>query len=204
MAKLRKFAAYRSLERPYTRKSKYKNKQYVRAFPQIKIVRFEQGDIKKEYPYRITLVAKDSLQIRQEALESVRITVNRHLERNLGKNQFYFKFRVYPFHVLRENPLAAGAGADRMSTGMKKSFGKPIGIACQVKTGKVVMEAFVPKGKMIKGKEALSKAAKKLPGGWKVVVEDFKGKIGGPKHPAKVPVEKVPAKKPSEKTPVSA
>ncbi|RLE41683.1 50S ribosomal protein L16 [Candidatus Woesearchaeota archaeon] len=177
MAKLRKFVAYRRLERPYTRKSKYKAKQFVRSFPHVKIVRFEHGDRTKSYDKHLMLVAKESLQIRQEALESLRQTVNRYLEKNIGKNQYFFRLRVYPFHVLRENPLAAGAGADRMSTGMKKSFGKPIGIAAQVKTGKIICEAFVTKQNEEKAKIALERGSKKVPGSYSVKVEPHSGEI---------------------------
>ncbi len=56
------------------------------------------------------------------------------------KTDYKFKIKVYPHHHIRENPLASGAGADRMSTGMKKSFGKVIGLAARVKEGQEVME----------------------------------------------------------------
>ena len=177
MAKLRKAVAYRRLERPYTRKSKYKSKMYVRGTPHIKLVRFEHGDKKREYECHILLVAKDSLQVRQEALESMRMTANRVFEKFVGKSQFFFRLRVYPFHILRENPLAAGAGADRMSTGMQKAFGKPIGVAAQVKTGKILADAFVNKENEDRAKSALDKGSKKLPGGWRVVTQAWKGKV---------------------------
>ena len=41
MAKLRKFSAYRRIERPYTRKSKYRKKSFIRATPTNKIIRFD-------------------------------------------------------------------------------------------------------------------------------------------------------------------
>ncbi len=177
MAKLRKAVAWRRLERPYTRKSKYRAKQFVRAFPHIKIVKFEHGDKKKDYGLHLQLIAKDNLQVRHQAMESVRITVNRHLERNIGKNQYFFRLRIYPHHVLRENPLAAGAGADRMSTGMKKSFGKAVGAAAQVRTGKVICEAFVQKDALEKAKTAISKGSKKLAGSYRVLVEEHTGNV---------------------------
>jgi ribosomal protein L16/L10AE len=67
-----------------------------------------------------------------------------------------------PHHTLRENPLAAGAGADRLSTGMKHSFGKTIGTACQVHKGKVIFELFLPAGEEIFGREALRVGSSKL------------------------------------------
>lgn len=177
MARLRKFVAYRRLERPYTRKSKYKAKQYVRASPNVKIVRFEHGDKHKEFERRVALVSKQDLQIRQEAIESMRMGVNRYLEKNVGKNQFFFRLRLYPFHVLRENPLASGAGADRLSTGMQKSFGKPIGVAARVKTGKQIAEIYCFKANEDKCKYALDRSRSKLPGSWSVITEPAKGPV---------------------------
>ena len=49
MARLRKFAAYQNLERPYTRISKFKNQNYVRGgFPHMKIIKFDMGTPQKE------------------------------------------------------------------------------------------------------------------------------------------------------------
>lgn len=163
MARLRRFRAYRGLKRPYTRVSKFRKKSFIRMSPNIKIARFDTGDAKKKFEYSLHLTPKKSIQIRQEAIEAARQTSNRLLEKNLGKLGFHFKIRIFPFHVLRENPLASGAGADRMSTGMQKSFGKPIGIAAQVKTGQEIFTVSVDKANRNVAKLALTRAAKKLP-----------------------------------------
>lgn len=163
MAKLRKFSAYRRLERPYTRKSKFKKKSFVRASPPNKIVRFVMGNPKKKFSHKINLISKIDIQIRHNAIESARQTSNRLLEKKLGKENFLLELRIYPHHILRENPLAAGAGADRMSTGMKKSFGKPIGIAARVKKGQTVIQLSVDKQHLNTGRLAVKRAAQKLP-----------------------------------------
>ncbi len=163
MAKMRKSVAYRRIERPNTRTSKFKKKSFVRITPTIKIVRFDMGDVNRNFEYDLHLISKSSIQIRQEAMESARQASVRKLERGLGKTGFHFKIRKFPFHILRENPLAAGAGADRMSTGMQKSFGKPVGIACQVFAGEKFMTVSVDKQNLVTGKDALKTAAKKLP-----------------------------------------
>ena len=171
MAKLRKNAAYQNLERPYTRISKYTKKNYVRGgFPHMKIIKFDMGNPSKDYNSVIKLNSCKSMNIRHNALESARLTSNRYLEKNLGKN-FHLRIKVYPFHVLRENPLASGAGADRMSTGMKKSYGKSIGCAARVMEGQTVIELRVDKENIRVGKEALSRSAKKFPCSFKVVVQ---------------------------------
>ena len=161
MAKLRKAVSYRKIERPNTRISKYKGKSFVRMTPNIKISRFEMGE-KLDYDFKINLIPKSSIQIRQESLESARMTSLRHLEGNLGKSGYYFIIKVFPFHVMRENPLASGAGADRMSTGMQKSFGKPIGVTAQCRKGRPVMEVSVNKENIAVAKEAMRRAISKM------------------------------------------
>ena len=171
MAKLRKFAAYQSLERPYTRISKFTKKNYVRGgFPHMKIIKFDMGDPRKEYDTVIKLNSEKAMNFRHNALESARMTSNRLLEKSIGK-EYHLRIKVYPFHVLRENPLASGAGADRMSTGMKKSYGKSIGCAARVKEGQTLMELRINKGNIKLGKLALERAAKKFPCSCKVKVQ---------------------------------
>ncbi|MBW2986799.1 50S ribosomal protein L16 [Candidatus Woesearchaeota archaeon] len=163
MARLRKAVAYRKLERPYTRFSKYKKQRFVRAKPVCRVVRFDMGNATKEFETSLHLVVRSDLQIRDNALEAARQTCNRALEKVLGKSGYHLKVRVYPHHVLRENPLAAGAGADRMSTGMAHSFGKVIGIAARLKKGQAVFSTRINKKDLTLGKTALTKASRKLP-----------------------------------------
>jgi large subunit ribosomal protein L10e len=174
MARLRKFSAYRRLERPYTRTSKFKDKSFIRMTPNILIAKFETGNLKKKYPYVLNLVSKDDLQIRDNAIESARMTSNRLLEKVLGPSGFKMKTRIYPFHVLRENPIAAGAGADRFSTGMQKSFGKPIGSAARVKKGQAIFEVGVEEAGLEVARQALNRAAKKLPGSCTIEIKEKK------------------------------
>ena len=163
MARIRKFVAYRRIVRPYTRISKYKDKAYIRMNPNPKVVAFETGNPKRKFEYIINLVSKDDLQIRDNALESAKQTSNRLLEKSIGTSSYHLKIKPYPHQVLRENPIAAGAGADRFSTGMQKAFGKPIGIAAQIKRGQVIFQLSIDKANLALGKSALERASKKLP-----------------------------------------
>lgn len=163
MARLRKAIAYRRLERPYTRFSKYRKKNFVRSRPVCRVVRFDMGDEKKTYDHKLDLIAKASLQIRDNAIEAARQSGNRLLEKILGKGNYQFKIRIYPHHILRENPLASGAGADRMSTGMAHSFGKVIGIAARVKEGQPLATLSVNKGQLVTARKALKRFSQKLP-----------------------------------------
>lgn len=143
MADLRKGRCYRGIERSYTRKSKFKAKGFIKAIPQSKIVKFNLGDTKKDFPCKIDLISRDDVQIRHNSLESARLIVNRRLMKQLGPKGFNMIIRVYPHHVLRENKMLTGAGADRMQTGMAHSFGKAVGTAAQVKKGGRIMSIFV-------------------------------------------------------------
>jgi len=170
MAKLRKNTSYKTMERPYTRISKYTKKNFVRGgFPHMKVIKFDMGTANKEYPVLLKLNSTKRLNLRHNALEAARMTSNRLLEKTLGKN-YHLRIKVYPFHVLRENPLASGAGADRMSTGMKKSFGKSVGSAAIVREGQTLVELRIGAEHLKLGKEALARASKKFPCTCKIVV----------------------------------
>ncbi len=163
MAKLRRWSAYRRIERPYTRVSKYREKSYIRMSPQIKVVMFDMGNPRKEYECAVTLHSNEWIQIRDNALESGRETANRLLEKSVGVNNYHMKVNVYPFHILRENPLATGAGADRFSTGMQKAFGKPIGTAARIKEGQILFTVSVDKMHLDVARKALHRAGTKMP-----------------------------------------
>jgi len=136
----------------------------------MKVIKFDMGDPRKEYDTVIKLNSTRSMNFRHNALESARMTSNRLLEKTLGK-EYHLRIKVYPFHVLRENPLASGAGADRMSTGMKKSYGKSISCAARVREGQTVIELRVNKENIKVGKEALTRASKKFPCTCKVIAQ---------------------------------
>jgi len=131
--------AIRDLERPYTRKSKVKSKGYIKTVPPNHIVKFVMGDSAKflrgEYSLLIRLVSKDSMQIRDNAIEACRTHILRELEKTLGKD-FCFIVSVYPHQILREHKQAAVAQADRIFQGMQMAFGKPTSLAAQIKVGK--------------------------------------------------------------------
>lgn len=174
MAKLRKFCAYKRTERPFTRISKYRAKSFVRTRPHSKVVRYSMGNQHKDYGLTLQLVSKNTCQVRHNALESGRQTANKVLEKKIGKSNFHFKMRMYPHHILRENPLASGAGADRMSTGMKKAFGKAIGSAAQIREGQVVLEVRVDKEHEELARRALQRFNYKMPFQTRIDIVDNK------------------------------
>ena len=171
---LRKGHCYTAIERPYTRKSKVKSKSYIKTIPPVKIAKFTMGDssgfAQGKYNYRVMLVMAEPIQIRDNAIEAARILAHRALEDRL-KGNYYFVVSAYPHHILRENKMLTGAGADRMQKGMQLSFGKPIGVAAQLDSGKAIFTVMCQKEAIPIVREILEKVKTKLPGKKTMIVE---------------------------------
>jgi large subunit ribosomal protein L10e len=156
-------------KKPYTRISIHKpRKSYVKGVPANKIHQFEVGK-RGDYPLKFFLEAQHDIQIRSNSLEAARISVTKYLEKHLGENGFFLKILVYPHHVLRENSMATGAGADRFSDGMRRAFGRPVGQTARVKGGQNILAVQAPANSKEIVKEALNRATKKLSGECKIV-----------------------------------
>jgi len=156
---------YRRLERVYTRK------EYMGGIPGSRVIHYDMGDLKADFPVSVSLVAKEGCQIRHTALEAARVTANRYLSNELGKVNYHLKLRVYPHQVLRENKQATGAGADRVSEGMRRAFGKAVGTAARVQKGQKVFTVSGAPQNFFKIKEAMRKASHKLPTPCTIVID---------------------------------
>lgn len=168
---LRPGRCHSRVERPYTRVSRRKpRKSYVVGVPDPKIRKFEIGNVHRDFDLSLWLIAKESVQIRHNALEAARVILNKTLLK-LGKDNFFAKILVYPHQVLREHSLATGAGADRFSSGMRKAFGRPVGRAARVKKGQRLILVRVNENGLGAAKEALRRAGSKLPTPIRIVVE---------------------------------
>ncbi len=153
---------------PYTRK------EYIPGVPQPKIVKFEMGNINVDADVQVLLVVTEAGQIRHNALEAARVMVHKNLSSSIGENNYFFKVRVYPHHVLRENKMMAFAGADRLQDGMRLSFGKPIGTAARVYPGQPILEVRTKKEFVNTVREALRIGGSKLPLPTRIVVRPLK------------------------------
>ncbi len=163
---------YRLLKRPYTRQSQKKPKKgYIKGVPGSKLVTFEMGKPKDNFTLNVSLVAERSVQIRHNSLEAARVAANKYLADSIGEENFFMKILVFPHHVLRENAMATGAGADRYQSGMRLAFGRPVGTAARVfQNQKILVVKSIP-GKYSEIKKAFKVAVSKLPTPCKVVVE---------------------------------
>jgi len=162
VAKLREAKAYRTVKRAYTRKSKFRRKSYIKGSPASRIAMFDMGNKSKKFPKEVSLVAKKPITIRHNAIEAARMTANRFLALSFGKQGYGMKIRAVPHQILRVNPLATGAGADRIQQGMRSSYGKAESVACRVHKGKILITAYVPETGIAAAKEALRKASCKF------------------------------------------
>merc|ERR1711904_625608 len=129
----------------------------------------------KDLPIAIHLVSDEREQLSSEGLEAARITCNKYLNKNCGKDNYHFRVRVHPWHVLRINKMLSCAGADRLQSGMRNAWGKAYGKACRVKIGDPIISVRTYP-KFIKfALDALRRARMKFPGRKKIAVSRLVG-----------------------------
>ncbi|MEM1942493.1 MAG: 50S ribosomal protein L16 [Candidatus Caldarchaeum sp.] len=140
----------------------YARNEYIHGPPPSKITKYTAGVYRNDYTHELLLVPETDLQIRDVAIESARIAVNKVLTEKLN-DKFYLEVKAHPHHVLRENKMIFGAHADRLQEGMRRAFGKPIGRAARVEAGEPVLRLLVYGEGLAAAREALELAGKKLP-----------------------------------------
>ena len=160
---------YREISKPpYTRR------EYITGIPGSKIAQFRMGDRNRdtdEWPVKISLIVEEECQIRNGALEAARLSANRSLIKQLGEGNYAMILRKFPHHVLRENKQATGAGADRVSDGMRLSFGKVVGTAARINRGDRLFTAWCEVEDAEVVKDALRRAYNKIPSPCRIDVE---------------------------------
>lgn len=160
---------YREISKPpYTRR------EYITGIPGSKIAQYRMGDRDRDsedWPVQISLVLEEECQIRNGALEAARLSANRALIKELGEGNYAMMLRKFPHHVLRENKQATGAGADRVSDGMRQSFGKVVGTAARIPRNERLFTAWCEVEDADVVKDALRRAYNKIPTPSRIVVE---------------------------------
>lgn len=173
---LRKASSYSKRKaRPFTRTSRASAKAYIKTVPVAKIAKYVGGSQKDyehgKHPFTVKLVAELRVQMRDNAIEAARQYVIKRLETEVI-GQYFLTVKVHPHHMLRENKTAAGAGADRMSSGMKHSYGVVIGRAALISPGQEIFFISCASEKAARvAREAISEIKSKLPGKNRVVFE---------------------------------
>ncbi len=147
----------------------YTRREYMGGVPALRVTQFDTGNLKTEFPWSLSLGTEEAAQVRDVALEAARISAVRVLEK-AAPNEFRLKVRRYPHQILREHKMAMGAGADRISDGMRRAFGKPVGHAVRAPIGAELLTVYTTEGHLDAAKEALRKASHKLPVPTRVIV----------------------------------
>jgi len=126
----------------------------------------------EEFPLCVHLVSDEYEQLSSEALEASRICANKYLVKYCGKDAFHIRMRVHPFHVIRINKMLSCAGADRLQTGMRGAFGKPLGTVARVHIGQPIMSVRAKDQHKAQVIESLRRAKFKFPGRQKIYVSN--------------------------------
>jgi len=157
----------------YCKNKPYPKSRFCRGVPDAKIRIFDLGRKKArvdEFPLCVHLLSNEFEQISSEALEAGRICANKYLVKTCGKDAFHVRIRVHPFHVLRINKMLSCAGADRLQTGMRGAFGKPLGTVARVDIGQPLISVRAKEQHKDNVIEALRRAKFKFPGRQKIAV----------------------------------
>jgi large subunit ribosomal protein L10e len=154
-----------------------KNKPYIksrhcRGVPDSKIRIFDCGAKRLPvdvFPFVAHLVSDEKEQLTASALEAARVACNKYLTKSCGKDGYHVRIRPHPFHVIRQNKMLSCAGADRLSSGMRGSYGKPMEMSARIGIGAPIISIRSKDSNAHHVIEALRRAKFKFPGRQKVM-----------------------------------
>jgi large subunit ribosomal protein L10e len=143
-----------AVKRQITRLYKFRNKRsytYIKSkqgksktgLSQTRILSFRQGTLKSNKYFTVKLITTKKVRLTETCIESLRVSINRKLGNNLGRSQYVLIINKYPHQILRHHRLASGAGADRVSQGMRLAFGHPLIRAINFKENSVVLQVII-------------------------------------------------------------
>ncbi len=187
----RPWSCYKQIKRPSYQKKRSRShrKEFVRGGPDSVLRMYDTGNRKKpigDWDLSLGIRILRDCQLSHRTLEAIRTSLNRNLQKYLGREAFLIRIRPHPWQMIRENKMMAFAGADRLQSGMRNSFGRVIGRAARVSANQVVTEVycnFKNKDVVIK---ALKTAAYKLGAKNRLTVlkmkneEEYSSKVGLP------------------------
>ncbi|GAM26850.1 hypothetical protein SAMD00019534_100250 [Acytostelium subglobosum LB1] len=157
----------------YCKNKPFIKSRYCRGVPDAKIRIYDLGRKKAspdEFPFCAHLISLEYEQLSSEALEAGRISCNKYISKVGGKDSFHMRVRVHPWHVLRINKMLSCAGADRLQTGMRGAYGKPVGTVARVNIGQVIFSIRCKDNMSAHVIEALRRSSYKFPGRQKIVI----------------------------------
>ncbi|MBN1170500.1 50S ribosomal protein L16 [Candidatus Micrarchaeota archaeon] len=155
----------------WTRFSRSKpRRSYIKTMPHADLHQFRMGVLKDDFDTTLHLSSEVPIILRDNAIESARQTANKYIETKVPGN-YYFVVRVYPHHIIRENKMISGAGADRLQKGMRQSFGRPTDRAARLGKGTALFTVHTYSSNVEHVKKAFTRATRKLSGKYSTIVE---------------------------------
>lgn len=156
----------------WTRTSqKTPRKSFIKGAPRPKVRQYNMG-VDRFYERQVSLVAEEAVQLRDNAMEAARQIAVKYLEKHLP-NKYFMSITKYPHAVVREHSALGVAGADRISKGMKRAFGRPKGRLARIKEGEAIFNVRVNAEDVPEVKEALRRAKIKMSGRYSERVADI-------------------------------
>ncbi len=155
----------------YQKHPPFTRKEYIHRQPGSRITIFDMGNRKAKFEVQLSLIALEKCQIRHTSLEAARITSNRVLVQKAGKDKFHLVIRPHPHHILRENKMITGAGADRVQDGMRRAFGKSVDRAARIRPNQPLITVQVNAPHIEAAKLALKRASYKFSTPTRIVVD---------------------------------
>jgi large subunit ribosomal protein L10e len=134
------FAVYET--RGYQRKrSRSHRREYATGGSDSSITIFDTGNRNRDdWEIRIGLMLKVNRNLSHFTLEAMRRNINKRLTKQVGRANFHLKVRRHPHMIYREHSMMSFAGADRLSSGMRNAFGRPVGKCAPTKAGTIILE----------------------------------------------------------------
>lgn len=164
--------------RPYQyKRSSNRRREFARGGAQSKIVRYWGGNKSipwEEWELVVGLKVNSQIQISSNTLEAIRITINGVLQRKLGRQNYRLRIRPKPFQKIRENRMLAFAGADRVQSGMRNSFGRSTGVCARVRAGQIVAEVGCYIKNLPLARDRLRVASMKIASSCQIVILNYK------------------------------
>eukprot|EP01084_Bolivina_argentea_P231395 390248_1 len=162
----------------YCKNKPYIKSRYCRGVPEAKVVSYDIGKKKanvEDLPLCVHLVSDEHEQISSEALEAGRIVIKSYMTKSTSREGFHLRVRLHPYHVLRINKMLSCAGADRLQTGMRGAYGKPIGLVARVDIGQIIYSIRTKTAHKEHALEACRRAKYKFPGRQQIIVANTQG-----------------------------
>jgi len=145
----------------------YTRRKFIGGVPNNRILQYHIGNRKAaetgQFDVILHLSVDNAVQVRHTALEAGRVIANATIRKEAGTQGYALRVHTYPHHVLRENKQATGAGADRVSQGMRCAFGKTVGTAARLKRNQTILSIQTTPEFYLVAKDALRKASMKFP-----------------------------------------